>query len=192
MSAKKINYDFQTFWNAYGLKRDRIAAERAWNNLSAKDKRAAMGGIGPYREDCKKRGISCMYAQGYLNHRRWEDEEEQTVTATIAETSVAVTPPKMSVRTDAELTADDLQTFAKLKAALYAAWSRHRNENDSKGLKGLLEGLSLYLVNEEEKVVGFHSLHTFNREFAIPWYWNPEDFDRIVAEHFAGYRWTVL
>ena len=70
----KIKIDFQDFWNAYGLKRDRIAAERAWNRLPAKDKRAAIAGIPSYREDCQRRGISMMYAQGYLKHRRWEDE----------------------------------------------------------------------------------------------------------------------
>lgn len=71
MPNKKI--DFQTFWNAYGLKRDRIAAERAWKRLSVKEQRAACTGIHAYREDCQRRGIAMMYAQGYLNHRRWED-----------------------------------------------------------------------------------------------------------------------
>ena len=33
-----------------------------------------MAGIAAYRDDCRRRGISMMYAQGYLNHRRWEDE----------------------------------------------------------------------------------------------------------------------
>lgn len=65
---------FEEFWNAYGLKRDRIAAERAWNKLNAKDKRAAIAGIAAYKQDCEQRGISRMYGQGYLNHRRWEDD----------------------------------------------------------------------------------------------------------------------
>lgn len=65
---------FEEFWNAYGLKRDRIAAERAWNKLNAKDKRAAIMGIAAYNADCEQRGISRMYGQGYLNHRRWEDD----------------------------------------------------------------------------------------------------------------------
>jgi hypothetical protein len=70
----KTKIDFQTFWNAYGLKRDRIAAERAWKRLSDKDQQAAYAGIPAYCEDCQRRGIAMMYAQGYLNHRRWEDE----------------------------------------------------------------------------------------------------------------------
>ena len=66
--------EFREFWDAYGLKRDRLAAERAWNRLSARDKAAALAGIPAYREDCRRQGIAMMYGQGYLNHRRWEDE----------------------------------------------------------------------------------------------------------------------
>ncbi len=72
--------EFDKFWNMYGLKRDRVSAERAWRKLSKSDRRAAISGIQRYRDDCEARGISRMYAQGYLNHRRWEDEHEvQTV-----------------------------------------------------------------------------------------------------------------
>ena len=66
--------DFQQFWNAYALKRDRIAAERAWNKLPAKDKRKAIEAIPAYNADCARQGISRMYAQGYLSHRRFEDD----------------------------------------------------------------------------------------------------------------------
>lgn len=65
---------FQNFWDAYDLKRDRLRAERAWNRLSANDKRDAVARIAAYREDCDRRGVSRMYAQGYLNNRRWEDD----------------------------------------------------------------------------------------------------------------------
>ena len=65
---------FQEFWDAYGLKRDRVAAERSWNRLGARDRRAALAGIQAYRAACQQHGIAPMYAQGYLNHRRWEDE----------------------------------------------------------------------------------------------------------------------
>lgn len=65
---------FQQFWDAYGLKRDRYAAERVWKRMPAKDRRAALDGIADYRADCEQRGISMMYGQGYLSHRRWEDE----------------------------------------------------------------------------------------------------------------------
>ena len=67
---------FKRFWNLYGLKRDKIGAERAWKRLGKKDRMAAMDGIAAYREDCAKRRCDMMYPQGYLTHRRWEDEIE--------------------------------------------------------------------------------------------------------------------
>jgi hypothetical protein len=67
---------FKAFWDAYGLKREKAAAEAVWNRLSAADRRAAMAGIPAYREDCQCRGVAMKYAQGYLSHRRWEDETE--------------------------------------------------------------------------------------------------------------------
>lgn len=69
--------DFQVFWDAYAMKRDRMAAEKTWNNLSAADRRAALAGINAYREDCRRRGIAMMQGQGYLSHRRWEDGSPQ-------------------------------------------------------------------------------------------------------------------
>lgn len=65
--------DFGAFWDAYALKRDRLAAERVWQRLSARDRRAAVDGIPAYRESCRRQGIAMMYGQGYLSHRRWED-----------------------------------------------------------------------------------------------------------------------
>lgn len=88
---------FQSFWDAYGLKRDRIAAERAWNRLSAKDRKAACAGIGAYREDCQRRGIAMMYAQGYLNHRRWEDCITAGDDATAAGPDAAPQQPDMEL-----------------------------------------------------------------------------------------------
>ena len=70
---------FPEFWDAYGFKRDRIAAEKAYLRLSAKDRLAAFNGIAAYREDCQRRGVAMKQAQGYLNHRRWEDELEEPV-----------------------------------------------------------------------------------------------------------------
>ena len=75
--AKNDENSFKAFWDAYGLKREKAAAEAVWNRLSAKDRRAAMAGIKAYREDCQRRGVAMKYAQGYLSHRRWEDEIEE-------------------------------------------------------------------------------------------------------------------
>ena len=65
---------FEKFWNEYAMKLDRIAAVRAWNNLDKDLRRAAIDGIQHYREICEAMGVKRMWPQGYLNHRRWEDE----------------------------------------------------------------------------------------------------------------------
>ena len=86
---------FQQFWDAYGLKRDRIAAERVWNRLTAKDKRKALRAIDDYAADCAQRGISRMYAQGYLSHRRFEDDftaPDKEAPATVAPINSAPRP----------------------------------------------------------------------------------------------------
>lgn len=90
---------FEEFWNAYGLKRDRIAAERAWNKLNTKDKRAAIMGIAAYNADCEQRGISRMYGQGYLNHRRWEDDFRAP------EATAIPTPPRSHGSVDSDTAA---------------------------------------------------------------------------------------
>lgn len=92
--------DFQQFWNAYALKRDRIAAERAWNKLSAKDKRKAIEAIPAYNADCARQGISRMYAQGYLSHRRFEDDFSESPEAVPPPPSspAPVSPPGLSSR----------------------------------------------------------------------------------------------
>jgi hypothetical protein len=77
--AKKISTPeepklFEKFWNEYAMKLDRIAAVRAWNNLDKDLRRAAIDGIQHYREICEALGVRRMWPQGYLNHRRWEDE----------------------------------------------------------------------------------------------------------------------
>jgi len=72
---------FEKFWNEYAMKLDRIAAVRAWNNLDKDLRRAAIDGIQHYREICETLGIRRMWPQGYLNHRRWEDEGEALVSS---------------------------------------------------------------------------------------------------------------
>ena len=90
--------DFQQFWNAYALKRDRIAAERAWNKLPAKDKRKAIDAIPAYNADCARQGISRMYAQGYLSHRRFEDDFSEEPAAAPSPSPSPVSPPGLSSR----------------------------------------------------------------------------------------------
>ena len=69
---------FDEFWDKYAMKLDRIAAIKAWNNLDKDSRRAAIDGIQHYREICETLGVRRMWPQGYLNHRRWEDESPST------------------------------------------------------------------------------------------------------------------
>ncbi len=75
----KTKCEFRQFHDAYGKaygeKIDRIAAERAWKRLSDHDRRAAIAGIGAYRDYCRSKGIAMKYPSGYLNLHRWEIEE---------------------------------------------------------------------------------------------------------------------
>ena len=67
---------FKEFWAAYPLHRDRLRAEKAWLRMTAADKAAAIAALPAYTADCRQRGVSFQYAQGWLNGRRWEDEME--------------------------------------------------------------------------------------------------------------------
>ena len=78
MPRGRTKIDFTDFWDAYGRKFDRTAALRAWGRLTDLDRRAALRGIAAYREACQQQGVAMMYPSGYLAHRRWEDEREET------------------------------------------------------------------------------------------------------------------
>lgn len=69
---------FDEFWRAYPLHKGKKPAERAWNRLTAGDKRRAIAALSAYRTECQQKGISYKYAQGWLNDRRWEDEPDNS------------------------------------------------------------------------------------------------------------------
>jgi len=82
MPRKKIDDSFGAFFDAYseayGGRVARQDAEGAWKHLTVRDRRAALRGIVPYSERCRKQGVAMRYAQGYLNGRRWEDDVPET------------------------------------------------------------------------------------------------------------------
>lgn len=75
----RIKLEFKDFWEAYGLKKNRLVAERAWNRLPDKDKRVALAGIRAYREECQRTGVAMCLGSNYLLNRRWEDEPDVAV-----------------------------------------------------------------------------------------------------------------
>lgn len=84
----KTKCEFNTFWDAYALKRNRIKAERAWERLTDKDRRAALAGIAAYQQECRRTGVAVMYAQNYLACRRWEDEVDGIANACITSSRI--------------------------------------------------------------------------------------------------------
>lgn len=72
---------FEEFWKAYPLRKDMASAGRAWSRMSAKDRRAAMGGIAAYVGECLATGVAMAYPANYLRGRRWEDEPAPDTTA---------------------------------------------------------------------------------------------------------------
>lgn len=74
MPRKKTDISFEEFWKLYPLHKAKGSAERAWNRISDKNKRAALAAIPRYREYCEQHGIAFKYPQGWLNDQRWTDE----------------------------------------------------------------------------------------------------------------------
>ena len=73
-SGDADDLSFEIFWEAYGNKKDRKHSLSAWNRLSKKDKKAALDGIQPYKDDCKRCDRTMKYPATYLNGRTWEDD----------------------------------------------------------------------------------------------------------------------
>lgn len=69
-----VEISFEEFWNAYGYKKSKTQAERAWNRLSSADKTNAFSSIPDYKRDCQACGRSMKYPATYLNGRTWEDD----------------------------------------------------------------------------------------------------------------------
>lgn len=82
--------------------------------------------------------------------------------------------------------------FRLLLDELRGAWSRHtESEGDRRAFDELLSALRLKDVDEARRLVLLGSDGpAFNREFAVPYYWEPADFDSLVARHFGGYGWA--
>ena len=70
---------FDEFWMAYDYKKSKATAQKAWRNLSKKDREAAMQGVEPYKQDCRRCQRSMQYAATYLHKRTWEDDFTKTV-----------------------------------------------------------------------------------------------------------------
>ena len=175
---------FTDFWNAYGLKRDKIAAERAWKRLGKRDQRAAFDGIKTYKEDCSKHGRMMMYAQGYLNHRRWEDEPEEPAEKTAPPSSSEIPlPSNSSHRPPAAL---ELSALASLKKKL-------REKTPQKPYRWeeylrIIDGISVSYVDEIEGRLHLCVMINGKQEritdYMIDYYDSYQDFIEALARYF--------
>ena len=70
---------FDDFWRVYPLKKGKEDAEKkAWNRLTAAEKRKAVAAVPLYIQDCLQNGIDrYKYPQGWLNGKRWKDYENE-------------------------------------------------------------------------------------------------------------------
>jgi hypothetical protein len=111
MPRGRTKIDFTDFWDAYGRKFDRTAALRAWGRLTDLDRRAALRGIAAYREACHQQGVAMMYPSGYLAHRRWEDEREETVSGSPSGTKTELSPDAKATGTGTKPALADMETW---------------------------------------------------------------------------------
>ncbi len=69
---------FDEFYKVYPLKKSKQQAERSWNRLSAKDKKAAYDKLPEYLSDCARCRRNIKHPSTYLNQRTWEDDFSST------------------------------------------------------------------------------------------------------------------
>jgi len=62
---------FETFWDEYGYKLDRLKAQKIWDKLSAKDQQEAIRYIPIYEAHIKDKGTAKKYAKTYLADKPW-------------------------------------------------------------------------------------------------------------------------
>ena len=84
---------FDDFWRIYPLKKGKEDAEKkAWNRLTAAEKRKAVAAVPLYIQDCQRNGIDrYKYPQGWLNGKRWRDYEDELI-GTGIDTTPSPTP----------------------------------------------------------------------------------------------------
>ena len=69
---------FDDFYKVYPLKKSKQQAEKSWNRLSLKDKKAAYDRLPEYLADCARCRRNIKHPSTYLNQRTWEDDFSST------------------------------------------------------------------------------------------------------------------
>ena len=101
---------FDDFWRIYPLKKGKEDAKKAWNRLTAAEKRKAVAAVPLYIDDCRRSGIDrYKYPQGWLNGKRWQDYEDE-LTGTVIE----ATPSPSPLPADGNETVTNCHAFNKI------------------------------------------------------------------------------
>ena len=69
---------FEDFYDTYPLHKSKQQAEKSWNRLSLKDKKAAYDRLPEYLADCARCRRNIKHPSTYLNQRTWEDDFSST------------------------------------------------------------------------------------------------------------------
>ena len=70
---------FEIFWEAYGNKKSKEPAMKAWKRLTKEEKEKAIKRISEYKEDCRLHERQLKYPATYLNQKTWEDDFDSDV-----------------------------------------------------------------------------------------------------------------
>lgn len=75
-AAFEVSFDM--FWQRFGLKRNKLQAEKLWEKLRKTEQVEAWHRIAAYDKYCKKNGhwYQRMYPDTWLRNRQWESEWE--------------------------------------------------------------------------------------------------------------------
>ena len=96
-----------------------------------------------------------------------------------------------SFRVENGITANERQTFEHLKHELLDAWSENKTEAYRVSLMAILQALRLNGIHDGRHILRMECPGmTFNTD-VIPYFWKPERFNQLVADHFPGYRWII-
>lgn len=71
---QKADIPFSDFYELYPVKKSKSVAEKKWEKMPLKDKRAAIDRLPAYLKDCKESDRQIKHPSTYLNQRTWEDE----------------------------------------------------------------------------------------------------------------------
>ena len=96
----KISVPFETFWNLYDKKEDRIKCERKWNSLTNKEREECIAKLPAYISSTPDK-LYRKHPATYLNNKSWENE--------------IIIKNNNNIKTGMQLSDEDLKTIEKYK-----------------------------------------------------------------------------